>query len=145
MGSTVRSHEPAAQTQMFAQAVAPASVASGVPGMDVSSHQGTVDWHTAAANGAKFAYVKVSEGTDYLNPYFAGQYAGSSDAGLLHGAYHFALPDRSSGVAQANYFLQNGAAWTPDGKTLPVLLDIESVCASRTGSAALNVPALLET
>ncbi|MCI0143639.1 lysozyme [Arthrobacter bambusae] len=125
MGSTVRSHETAAPMRMSAQAVAPASVASGVPGMDVSSHQGNVDWPTAAANGAKFAYVKASEGTGYANPYFASQYAGSANAGLLHGAYHFALPDASSGADQANYFLQSGAAWTPDGKTLPALLDIE--------------------
>lgn len=79
-----------------------------------------VDWTKAAANGAKFAYVKASEGTEYSNPYFADQYAGAASAGMLRGAYHFALPpNASSGAAQASYFLQSGAAWTPDGKTLP--------------------------
>ena len=97
----------------------------GVPGMDVSSHQGVVDWTKAAANGAKFAYVKASEGTEYSNPYFADQYAGAASAGMLRGAYHFALPNASSGAAQANYFLKSGAAWSPDGKTLPALLDLE--------------------
>jgi GH25 family lysozyme M1 (1,4-beta-N-acetylmuramidase) len=93
--------------------------------MDVSGWQGDVDWSGAAANGAKFAYIKASEGTTVTNPYFASQYAGAGSAGILHGAYHFALPDASSGAAQADYFLQNGVAWTPDGETLPALLDME--------------------
>ena len=44
------------------------------PGMDVSSHQGAVNWSTAWANGARFAYVKATEGTTYQNPDFAQQY-----------------------------------------------------------------------
>ncbi|WP_243639743.1 GH25 family lysozyme [Micromonospora sp. MW-13] len=32
------------------------------------------DWSTAWANGARFAYVKATEGTGYTNPYFAQQY-----------------------------------------------------------------------
>lgn len=95
------------------------------PGMDVSSHQGTVDWDAAASNGASFAYVKATEGTGYTNPYFDQQFNGSRSAGLIHGAYHFALPDKSSGAAQANYFVDHGGAWRSDGETLPPALDIE--------------------
>ncbi|NWL11705.1 lysozyme [Paenarthrobacter nitroguajacolicus] len=124
MGSTIRGHESAGQLFSI-QATESAFAMPGVPGMDVSSHQGVVDWTKAAANGAKFAYVKASEGTEYSNPYFADQYAGAASAGMLRGAYHFALPNASSGAAQASYFLQSGAAWTPDGKTLPALLDLE--------------------
>lgn len=32
---------------------------AGTPGMDVSGWQGDVDWATAKANGAQFAYIKV--------------------------------------------------------------------------------------
>src|SRR5947208_3301138 len=32
-------------------------------GHDVSGHQGAVDWPAAAAAGAKFTYVKATEGT----------------------------------------------------------------------------------
>ena len=94
-------------------------------GLDVSSHQGEVDWAAVARNGGKFAYSKATEGISYTNPFFAQQYNGSFAAGLTHGAYHFALPDVSDGPAQANYFVDHGGGWSRDGKTLPGALDIE--------------------
>ncbi len=120
MGSTLAGHE--------GTAAAPAAVAPKVtqtPGMDVSSYQGNVNWATAWANGGKFAYVKATEATTYTNPYFSQQYTGSYNAGLIHGAYHFATPDTSSGATQADYFVAHGGGWSADGKTLPPMLDIE--------------------
>jgi GH25 family lysozyme M1 (1,4-beta-N-acetylmuramidase) len=97
----------------------------GLPGLDVSSHQGNVDWTTVGVNGARFAFVKATEGTTYVNPYFGQQYVGAYFAGLVRGAYHFGLPDRSTGAAQAQWFAANGGAWSADGQTLPGALDIE--------------------
>jgi lysozyme len=108
-----------------ALAGAPVSAAGKPRGHDVSSHQKNVDWPAAKARGARFVYVKATESTGYRNPYFSRQYDGSRAAGLLRGAYHFALPDRSPGGAQAAFFVRNGGAWRPDGWTLPPALDIE--------------------
>jgi len=102
-----------------------AAAAGGTLGMDVSSHQQNVDWASAYAAGSRFAYVKATEGGYYANPYFGQQYNGSAQVGMVRGAYHFANPRTSSGADQARYFVQNGGAWTADGKTLPGLLDIE--------------------
>ncbi|APU17841.1 MULTISPECIES: lysozyme [Actinoalloteichus] len=99
--------------------------ASQTHGMDVSGWQGSVNWDNAWANGAKFAYVKATEGTGFRNPDFAQQYNGSYNVGMIRGAYHFALPDRSTGAAQAKYFVANGGGWSKDGRTLPPTLDIE--------------------
>jgi len=96
-----------------------------VPGIDVSGHQGNVDWPAYWAQGKKFVYVKATEGTGYTNPYFTQQYNGSYNVGMIRGAYHFALPDRSSGAAQANYLVDHGGGWSRDGKTLPGALDME--------------------
>ncbi|WP_329133001.1 lysozyme [Streptomyces sp. NBC_00670] len=108
-------------------AAAPArAVAAGKPkGHDVSSHQGGVDWAKARADGAAFVYVKATESTDYRSPTFKKQYDGARAAGILRGAYHFAVPDRSSGATQAAYFVRNGGAWRADGRTLPPALDME--------------------
>jgi GH25 family lysozyme M1 (1,4-beta-N-acetylmuramidase) len=106
-------------------AATPSYAAGVVYGMDVSSYQGNVDWGSAAANGAQFAYIKATEGTGYTNAYFAQQYNGSYNAGLIRGAYHFALPDNSGGATQADYFVDHGGGWSNDGKTLPGALDIE--------------------
>jgi lysozyme len=108
-----------------ALAEAPASAASRPKGHDVSSHQRNVDWPGARTQGARFVYVKATESTTYRNPFFARQYNDSRSAGLVRGAYHFALPDRSSGRAQAAHFVRNGGSWTADGWTLPPALDIE--------------------
>ena len=53
------------------------------------------------------------------------QYDGTYQAGLIRGAYHFALPNDSSGAAQASYFVANGGGWIADGRTLPGASDIE--------------------
>lgn len=105
--------------------VPPAAAQPAVLGLDVSDQQPIVDWSAVASEGAQFAYVKATQGTGFVSPDFASQYDGAYQAGLLRGAYHFALPDESTGAAQASYFVANGGGWTDDGRTLPGVLDIE--------------------
>jgi lysozyme len=99
--------------------------AGAVAGMDVSGHQGDVDWDRAWNDGARFAYVKATEGMRFRSPTFGQQYDGSAETGMIRGAYHFALPNTSTGAEQANFFVDHGGGWTPDGSTLPGALDIE--------------------
>jgi GH25 family lysozyme M1 (1,4-beta-N-acetylmuramidase) len=100
-------------------------VQASVPGIDVSGHQGNVDWPSYWNQGKRFAYVKATEGTGYTSPSFAQQYNGSYNVGMIRGAYHFARPNISSGTTQANYFLDHGGGWSRDGKTLPGAVDLE--------------------
>ncbi|PFG48588.1 GH25 family lysozyme M1 (1,4-beta-N-acetylmuramidase) [Amycolatopsis sulphurea] len=101
------------------------SAADQLLGHDVSGHQGAVNWAGAASAGAKFVYIKATEGTGFVNPQFAQQYNGAYGAGIVRGSYHFARPDVSDGAAQAEYFLAHGGGWSADGKTLPGALDAE--------------------
>ncbi|WP_425584985.1 lysozyme [Streptomyces vastus] len=103
----------------------PVSAAAKPKGHDVSSHQKNVNWSKAKSKGAKFVYVKATESHTYRNPYYGQQYHGARNAGLVRGAYHFALPHKSSGRTQAAYFVRNGGGWRADGWTLPPALDIE--------------------
>ncbi|HEY3481744.1 MAG TPA: lysozyme [Streptomyces sp.] len=122
LGSTIRAHEGSSAAAPH-QVVSP--MVAQTPGMDVSGYQGNVNWSAAWSNGGKFAYVKATESTSYTNPYFAQQYNGSYNVGMIRGAYHFATPDTSSGATQADYFVNHGGGWSDDGKTLPPMLDIE--------------------
>ncbi|MEB3370900.1 lysozyme [Saccharopolyspora mangrovi] len=99
--------------------------AGALAGMDVSGHQPQVDWGRAYADGARFAYVKATEGTGFRSSAFTGQARGAASVGMVRGAYHFALPDRSPGAVQAHFFVDNGGAWAPGTGTLPGVLDIE--------------------
>ncbi|MBB5936941.1 GH25 family lysozyme M1 (1,4-beta-N-acetylmuramidase) [Streptomyces zagrosensis] len=138
MGSTILEHEGGNPDNP-----PPASRAASVEGVDVSSHQGNVNWSSLWNSGVRWAYTKTTEGTTYKNPYFAQQYNGSHNVGMIRGAYHFALPDASSGAQQANYFVSNGGGWTGDGKTLPGALDLEynpygATCYGLSQSAMVN-------
>ena len=95
-----------------------------VTGLDVSNNQGKVDWNSVASRKPYFAYAKVTEGTSFVDQRFAENYAGAKRKGLYAGGYHYALPDKSSGKAQADFFLSH-AKYTNDNKTLPPMLDIE--------------------
>ncbi|MER7184098.1 lysozyme [Streptomyces hyaluromycini] len=100
-------------------------LATQTEGVDVASYQGDVAWSTLLSSGVRWAYTKATEGTYYTNPYFAQQYNGSYDVGMIRGAYHFATPDTTGGAAQADYFVDHGGNWSKDGRTLPGVLDIE--------------------
>lgn len=124
MGSTVAEHE--GQRASAPERRAPqTSKASSVQGLDVSHYQGKINWKGVYGDGARFAYMKATEGTSYRDPSFNRNYPNSYHAGFVRGAYHFALPDNSSGAAQANYFVDHGGGWSGDGQTLPGALDIE--------------------
>lgn len=133
MGSTIPTSDPAsAQTPAKSfkslakvQATAAKVWPGGVKGLDVSGYQTSVNWKSLWSAGAKFAYVKATEGTTYTSSSFASQYSGAYGVGMIRGAYHFATPNTSSGAAQANYFVSHGGGWSADGRTLPPLLDVE--------------------
>src|SRR5690606_18668364 len=123
MGSTIAEHEGGDQAlRILPSDVSPMAT---VQGIDVSHWQGSINWNSVYSAGIRFAYMKATEGTSYLDPRFDSNYINSYNAGLIRGAYHFALPDRSSGAAQARLLVENGGRWSGDGKTLPPALDIE--------------------
>ena len=75
-------------------------------GVDVSSYQGQPNWQLVADSGRSFGITKATEGTGYINPYFAFNWANIKGAGLVRGAYHFARPELNSAVDEAAAFLR---------------------------------------
>ena len=90
-------------------------------GVDVSSHQGEVDWEQVAGDGIAFAYVKATEGGDFVDARFGENWDGASAAGLDRGAYHFFTLCRP-GAEQAEHFL---ATVPVEDGSLPPALDLE--------------------
>lgn len=114
-----------------------AHLAKGVIGVDVSSYQGT-DLSNYARNGAQYAIVKTTEGTNYVNPNAAGQIASARANNMMVMAYHFAHFYGNVGEAQAeaNYFLRNTSL--PKGSVM--VLDDEAYF---SGSQAANTQAAI--
>ncbi|GGX22776.1 hydrolase [Streptomyces malachitofuscus] len=122
MGVGTRIHEGVPVGEPSTGILAPTD---GVQGIDVSHWQGGINWTSVRGSGIQFAWMKATEGTSYKDPSFNTNYPAAHRAGVIRGAYHFARPNVSSGATQANYFVDNGGAWSRDNLTLPGVLDIE--------------------
>jgi GH25 family lysozyme M1 (1,4-beta-N-acetylmuramidase) len=105
--------------------------AKNVFGIDVASYQhpngAGINWSAVKAGGASFAFVKVSEGSTYTNPYAAGDIAAARASGLRASGYHFARPrlPLTTATSDAQQFAaQVGNVRVPGA--LPPVLDIEA-------------------
>jgi lysozyme len=90
-------------------------------GVDVSNHQGEIDWHRVARDDIEFAYIKATEGGDFVDESFDRNWAGAAAAGLDRGAYHFFTLCRP-GDEQAANFLD---VVPSDTDALPPAVDLE--------------------
>src|SRR5262249_22928822 len=101
---------------------------AGGRGIDVARHppphRAAINWSMVARKGYKFAFVKVSEGDYYVNPYYGSDLAHAKAAGLYVTGYDFAVPNVSSGSSQAVYAVKH-SRYAADGRTMPLALDIE--------------------
>lgn len=66
------------------------SIAYADVGFDAASYQGCYNAHTAQQSGARFSFIKLTQGNYYTNPYRDCQFKASRNAGLRLGAYGFA-------------------------------------------------------
>lgn len=106
-----------------------------VKGIDVSAHNGDIDFHTIANEGYRFVYIKASEGRTFRDKRFADNHRKAVAAGLAVGAYHFFRFD-VPGEEQAHNLMDaiNGKALH-----LPLAIDVETQSnASFYSSAAIT-------
>lgn len=89
-------------------------------GIDVSNHQGDVDWARVAEDDIDFTYIKATEGGDWVDARFDANWSSAGDAGLDRGAYHFFTLCRPA-QEQADNFL----SVVQDVGELPPALDLE--------------------
>src|SRR5512133_2117777 len=91
-------------------------------GIDVASWEPNINWEKVCAQGIRFAFIKASQ-ADFTDPKFDSHWAGSKQAGVLRGAYHFLDPRVDSRV-QAETFLSKVKLEAGD---LPPVLDLEEL------------------
>ncbi len=100
-------------------------------GIDVSQHQGDIDWQQVRASGIEFVILRVGgrgwgqAGTLYIDDRAQEYYAGAKAAGLKVGAYFFSQaisPEEAR--EEARFALQQMDGWELD---LPVAFDWEYI------------------
>lgn len=99
--------------------------AGQIYGIDISHHQGDVDWVKVAAASAahpiRFAYIKATEGGDFKDDRYDGYIEAARKVGIACGSYLFFNPDADPGQ-QARFFIDNVSMEAGD---LPPVVDVE--------------------
>lgn len=92
-----------------------------VRGIDVSHHNGNIDFKKVADAGFDFVIIKASEGESRTDRKFTENFREAEEAGLATGAYHFFRFD-CNGVPQARNFLKAIGDCKP---TMGLVIDVE--------------------
>jgi lysozyme len=105
-------------------------------GIDVSHHQGPIEWHRVAQDDVVFAYLKASEGGDFQDSAFDTNWREASAVGIAWGAYHF-FSLCKPGTEQAENFLKTIPTGVP--MLAPVLdLEFDGNCPRRPPAAEVR-------
>lgn len=92
-----------------------------VRGIDISAHNGPIDFDRVAADSITFAFIKATEGASFKDPRFLTNYRGARQAGIKTGAYHFFRFDVDGTIQGINIINSIGNLQLD----LPVAIDIE--------------------
>ena len=120
-------------------------------GIDVSEHQGKIDWAKVKADGVAFAIIRCGYGSDYTSQdddYFLENVRGAQANGIPFGVYLYSYATKATGAApsaqsEAAHVLRQlkAAGLSPSKLALPVFYDLEEdaqweLSASRVGTLA---------
>lgn len=124
--------------------VIPNAVAKGI---DVSSHQGSIDWESVAADGIDFAIIRSSYGwlddmtdTSQQDRYLKQNAAACESLGIPYGIYHYSYANLSisseAGTCEAEYVLNAISGLHP---TLPIYYDLEDASLPKNTSSLATI------
>lgn len=86
-------------------------------GIDVSEWQGRINYEEVAKSGIKVVYIRASEGTNYVDPYFRENYEQARANGLKTGFYHYVTARTTEEAREeARFFVSNIKGTEPDCK-----------------------------
>lgn len=112
-------------------------------GIDVSKHQGNIDWTKVAADGVEFAFVRAglrgygTEGKLVEDETFEQNVTGALQAGLKVGVYFYSQAITEEEVLEeANLVLEKVK---PYNIQLPIVYDVEKVSGGKGRANALSV------
>jgi lysozyme len=114
--------EPPAELAHVSQAATTCADGATLPGIDVSTYQGTIDWDKVKAAGIQYAFIRVSHGLVTLDDKFDRNWSEAKRVGILRGAYQYLEPSDNTDQ-QAQLLIDTMGAL--DATDLPPVLDME--------------------
>ena len=91
-------------------------------GIDVSHHQGQIDWAKVKAAGVNYCFMKATEGSTFKDKRFDFNWNQAKAHGIIRGAYHFFRPNAPVDRQVNNLVSKVGKLEPGD---LPPVLDAE--------------------
>jgi GH25 family lysozyme M1 (1,4-beta-N-acetylmuramidase) len=113
-------------------------------GIDVSNHQGTINWTSVKNAGIKFVFAKATEDVGFTDAYLAANMSGAKANGILIGPYHYARPDLgktdpNDAANEANYFVNAiKPYYQGTNQCLRPVLDLETLSNTRDEKTFLS-------
>ena len=92
--------------------------------VDVSHHQGAMDWKRTKAAGVQFAYIKATEGLNWYDPQFSRNVQGARQNGIPFGIYHFWRGLVAPELQLANFMKSYESI--DIGNPIPFAIDVEA-------------------
>ena len=123
------------------------SGARTLTGIDVSEHQGKIDWKKVAADGVDFVIIRLgyrgsTAGGLYLDEYYEANISGALAAGLGVGVYFYSQAvDPREAAEEAAFVLEHLAGYDV---TFPVVFDWEVVGGSAARTYSVSRRTLVE-
>lgn len=92
-----------------------------VYGVDISNHNGNIDWKKLKDSKISFAFIKATEGSSFVDSSFNINWQEAGKNSIFRGAYHF-MSFETSGEKQANNFIKTVPKSNSD---MPPVIDLE--------------------
>jgi len=103
--------------------------------IDVSNHQGDINWKKVKQAKQAGVYLKLSEGQDWRDPSMNDvRLQQIEDAGILYGWYHFLRPKKRDAALEARFFIDEAKKLGGWGDLLPVAdIEVTTLSPEETG------------
>lgn len=108
--------------------------ASNIKVIDISHHQGKIDWTAVKEDGVQGAFIKATEGRTGLDTKFEVNAKAAAAAGLPVGFYHYAHPENNDPLSEAARFANTVKSYKA---VFPHVLDVEGE-SQQVGSGKLS-------
>lgn len=94
-------------------------------GIDVSEHNGALDWAKIKASGVQFAIIRTGYGVSHVDNYFEKNIQGALAQGIPVGVYHFSYALDAAGAKKEGEFVLSILKPYLGKVQLPVFYDFE--------------------
>ena len=110
--------------------------------VDVSAHNGAIDWTKAYADGVRGAIIRLGYGSDkqrYDDPFFRANVDGATKVGIKVGAYLYSYAKTAEGAKSEAYHAIRVLGPYKDKLSLPVFFDSEEKGTERIAKSAAKI------